>query len=304
MMELHIQGLVPAVFTPMHADGSLNLGQIGPIVDKLIAEGVRGLYVCGSTGEGVLLSSEERRAVAEAYVRASAKRIPVIVQVGHNSLAEARGLAEHAQVVGADAISAIPPTYFKPESLEMLIRCLAEITSAAPELPFYYYHIPKKTGVEVDTVQLLERSARALPNLVGIKYSYTTVFELQACTEVEGGRYNVLFGTDEMLLSGLAGGAHGAVGSTYNFATPHYRRIIDAFERSDLKEAQRLQGLSVKLVREIMNYEAMPSLKAMMKLIGLDCGASRLPLQTLSPEECEGLQRRLESIGFFEWGRG
>ncbi len=171
-------------------------------------------------------------------------------------------------------------------------------------MPFYYYHIPKKTGVEVDTVQLLERSARALPNLVGIKYSYTTVFELQACTEVEGGRYNVLFGTDEMLLSGLAGGAHGAVGSTYNFATPHYRRIIDAFERSDLKEAQRLQGLSVKMVREIMKGDAMPSLKAVMKLIGLDCGASRLPLQTLSPEECEGLQRRLESIGFFEWGRG
>jgi N-acetylneuraminate lyase len=304
MIEFHIHGLVPAVFTPMHMDGSLNLGQIGPIVDQLIAEGVRGLYVCGSTGEGVLLTSEERRAVAEAYVRASAKRIPVIVQVGHNSLAEARGLAEHAQAIGADAISATPPTYFKPESLEMLVRCLSEITAAAPELPFYYYHIPRKTGVEVDAVRFLELCAQKLPSLVGIKYSYFTVFELQACTEVEGGRYNLLFGSDEMLLSGLSAGAHGAVGSTYNFAAPLYQRIIDAFERSDLKEAQRLQGLSVKMIREIMNYEAMPSLKAMMKLIGLDCGASRLPLETLSPDDLEGLRSRLEAIGYFEWGRG
>lgn len=302
MKDFRIEGLVPAVFTPMHADGSLRLEQIPPIVEQLISEGVTGLYVCGSTGEGVLLSREERQAVAEAYVRASAERIPVIVQVGHNSLAEAKILAAHAREMGADALSATPPMYFRPETLEQLVRSLAEITSAA-DMPFYYYHIPGKTGVTIDAPKFLELCAQKLPNLVGIKYSYFTVFELQACTEVEGGRYNLLFGSDEMLLSGLSGGAQGAVGSTYNFAAPLYNRIIDAFKQSDLKEAQHLQGLSVKMVREIMKYDAMPSLKAMMKLIGLDCGASRLPLQTLSLEEVDGLKRGLEAIGYFKWGR-
>jgi N-acetylneuraminate lyase len=117
----------------------------------------------------------------------------------------------------------------------------------------------------------------------------------------------MLFGSDEMLLSGLVVGAHGAVGSTYNFAAPLYNRIIAAFKRDDIKEARRLQGLSVKMIQPLNKHGSLnsnsPSLKAMMKLVGLDCGPMRLPHIALSPDKVGALRRDMEEIGFFEWGR-
>jgi N-acetylneuraminate lyase len=110
-----------------------------------------------------------------------------------------------------------------------------------------------------------------------------------------------------MLLSGLVVGAHGAVGSTYNFAAPLYNRIIAAFKRGDINEARRLQGLSVKMIQPLNKHGSLnsnsPSLKAMMKLVGLDCGPMRLPQIALSPDKVGALRRDMEEIGFFEWGR-
>lgn len=304
MNSFRITGLVPAVFTPMRSDGSVNLELIGPITDRLVAEGVGGLYVCGSTGEGPSLSREERMATAAAYLHAAAGRVPVVVQVGHNSLADARALAEHAAALGADAISAVAPSYFKPASLEVLVDTLAEVARAAPGLPFYYYHIPAVTGVHLDMVRLLEVGSERIPTLVGAKYSTTTVYELQACLAARGGRFNLLFGSDEMLLSALVTGVHGAVGSTFNFATPLYRRVVAAFERGDLAEACREQGRAVEMVRVLVDHGANPAIKAMMKLTGLDCGATRLPQRALSAAQEASLRARMEEIGFFEWGRG
>ena len=303
-MHYHITGIVPAVFTPMHPDGRLNLGMVQPITNQLIDQGVGGLYVCGSTGEGPSLTREERMAVAEAYIAAAAGRAPVIVQVGHNSIKESQTLAAHAQAAGADAISAVPPSYFKPASLENLVDILSDIMNEAPKLPFYYYHIPRLTAVNLDMVAFLEVSARRLPNLVGVKYSTFTVFEMQTCLSVGEGRYNILFGSDEMLLSGLVGGANGAVGSTYNFAAPLYNRIVAAFERGDVAEAQQLQALSAQMTRRIFKYgHGNAPLKSVMKYIGLDCGPVRRPLVALTPDAESSLKRELEEIGFFQWAR-
>ena len=126
-----LEGLVAAVHTPMKADGSINPDQIGPVVGHMLDHRISGLYVLGSTGEGVSMTAEERREVAAEYVSAAAGRLPVIIQVGHNSVAQARNLAAHAQKIGADAISAVPPTYFKPADVDVLVDCLAEITADA-----------------------------------------------------------------------------------------------------------------------------------------------------------------------------
>ncbi|MCB0044744.1 MAG: dihydrodipicolinate synthase family protein [Caldilineaceae bacterium] len=298
-----ITGLVAAVFTPMHEDGSINFARIHPMVEQLLAEGVCGLYVCGSTGEGVSLTTPERMDVTAAFVKASAERAPVIVQVGHNSLEEARNLAAHAEEVGADAISATPPTYFKPSSLDNLIDCLAYITTGAPELPFYYYHIPIMTGVPVVISDFLRSAAPRLPSLAGVKFSHTAVFDLQASIAVDDGRFNLLFGSDEMLLGGLAAGAHGAVGSTYNFSAPLFTRIEDAFAAGDLSAAQALQGRAVEMIATIVRHGGNPALKAVMSLVGQDCGASRLPQITLPQQKIDALRMDLEAIGFFDWAR-
>ena len=296
------KGLIAAVFTPMKEDGSINRVQIEPIVEHLIEDGIDGIYVCGSTGEGASLTSEERRKVAEAYVDAIAGRIKVIVHIGHNSLLEARNLANNAKEIGADAIAAVPPSYFKPSSLNNLIGCLNEITIGISNLPFFYYHIPKLSGINLDMVEFLRKVEKKISNFVGIKYSDTNIYEFQACTEYKDGKYTILFGCDEMLLSALSASAVGAVGSSYNFTAPIYRKIIDAFNASKMKEACRYQSLSVKLCRLLYKYErtGIPAFKGVMKLLGLDCGPSRLPLVTMKPEKLAKMRQDLKELGFFE----
>jgi N-acetylneuraminate lyase len=302
-----IEGIVPAVFTPLHPDGSLNLSMVKPIVDRLVSQGAAAFYVCGSTGEGPSLAVSERMAVAEAYLQATSGRLPVIVQVGHDSLAEARRLAAHAQASGAQAISATPPAFFRVDTPERLLDCLAEVCAGAPDLPIYYYHIPRLTNVRIDVFDLLRLAGERLPNLRGVKYSDFTIFELQACAEMENGRFNILFGSDEMLLSGLAGGAQGAVGTTYSFALPLYQRIYLAFKQGEITEAQCLQSLSVRMLRAINRYGTpssnLPPMKSVMKLTGVDCGPLRLPLPTLTAGQEAALADEMRQLGFFDWNR-
>jgi N-acetylneuraminate lyase len=303
-VPFRLTGLIAAGFTPMGATGSLDLGRIGPMVEQLLHDGVAGIYAVGSTGEGVSLTTEERQEVAAAFVSAVRSRTPVVVQVGHNSLAEAARLAAHARQIGATAISATPPTYFKPETVRALIDCLVEITAAAPDLPFYYYHIPSKTGVALDMVELLETVRDRVPSFAGIKFTSPAVHEFQACLAVDGGRFDILWGVDEMLLSGWAVGARGAVGSTYNFAAPLYRRLIQAFERGNHDEAARWQAHSVAMIRAILRFPGgIAPQKAVMRLVGQDCGPPRLPLVPLTAEQVTEMEQSLKRLGFFQWGR-
>lgn len=298
-----LTGLMAATFTPLRADGPLHLDRIPAVVDHLERDGVSALYILGSTGEGVSLTTQERMAVAEAYVEAARGRLPVVIQVGHNSLADARALAEHAQRIGADAISAMPPEYFKPDTVEVLVGSMAEITRAAPELPFYYYHIPVLTGVTLSMVDFLRVGAERLPTLAGIKFSDRKLDELQACLHVEDGRFDMLFGVDEMLLSALAIGVRGAVGSTYNFAAPLFRRLMHHFENGDIARAERLQADAGQMINAIIEQGGRGGLKAMMALVGVDMGGHRLPLQTTPPAAVAAMTHALEGMGFFDWGR-
>ncbi|MGH7578516.1 MAG: dihydrodipicolinate synthase family protein [Longimicrobiales bacterium] len=300
--ENRLTGLVTATFTPLHPDGSLNLDRIPALVEQLAADGVAGLYVLGSTGEGASLSSLERMAVAEAFVQAAKGRLTTVIQVGHNSIAEARNLAEHAQMIGADAISAMPPSYFKANN-GALIGALAEICRGAPALPCYYYHIPAMTGVELDMAEFLAEASERLPTLAGIKFSDCRLNEMDFCLRFGDGMYDVVFGIDEMLLSALVVGARGAVGSTYGFAAPLYLRIIRCFEEGDLVRGRDYQSRAAEMVRVILRHCGRAGLKAAMALIGHDCGPYRLPQDTASREDVVRMANALEAIGFFDWGR-
>jgi N-acetylneuraminate lyase len=285
----------------LHADGSLNPEPVGAIVEHLLARGITGLYVCGSTGEGMSLSGEDRRAVTRAYVHATDRRVPVIVQVGHNSLHEARQLAAHAQEIGADVISATCPSYFKVSSVASLVDCMAELASGAPNLPFYYYHIPSLTGSKLDMVEFLNQAAERIPNLAGLKYTDSTLHEFQECVELQNGRFDVVWGFDEMLLGALATGATAGIGSTYNIAAPLYNRLMAAFAAGNMIEARRLQALSIKMIRIMNHYPFHPAMKAVLAMRGLNVGGCRLPQGRLSAADVQTLRTKLESIGFFEW---
>lgn len=301
MKSSKLSGLVAATYTPLHDDGSLKLKQIPPIVEHLLSSGVTGLYVCGSTGEGMSLSGDDRRTVAEAYVKATAGRVPVIVQVGHNSLDEARQLAAHAQQTGADIVSATCPSYFKVSTVEGLVDCMAELAAGAPDLPFYYYHIPTLTGSQIDMVEFLNLAGERIPNLAGLKYTCATLHEFQECCELQDGRFDVVWGFDEMLLGALATGATAAIGSTYNIAAPLYRKLMDAFDGGDLAKARQLQALSIRMIRALCRYPFHPAMKAVLAMKGLDIGGCRLPQGQLSTDEASTLKQQLTEIGFFDW---
>lgn len=292
-------GLFAATYTPMDSRGEVKVEPIGLMVEWLLKRNIAGLYVCGSTGEGMSLTADERCRVADAYVKAVAGRVPVFVQVGHNSLRDARQLAVHAQQIGASAVSATCPSYFKITSVPMLIDSMAEVASGAPNLPFYYYHIPALTGAKLDMVEFLAQAGSRIPNLAGIKFTSTEVHELQQCLRFEGGRYEMMWGCDEMLLSALVVGCRAAIGSTYNIASPLYHRIMTAFAEGRLSEAAELQAQSVSMVKMIYDFPFHSAMKAILNRLGFDLGHCRLPQASLSDAQLTELKRRIDSMPLF-----
>jgi N-acetylneuraminate lyase len=270
------------------------------LVDKLIVDGVSGVYICGTNGEGPNMTVEERMAVAEAYVNAVRKRILVLVHVGHTSIEESKKLAAHAAKIGADAFSSVAAFYFKPTSVQNLVDCMAEIASAAPQLPFYYYHMPTLTGVGMDMVEFLQIGEKSIPNLAGIKYTASTLHEYQACLNFKDGKFDVLFGFDEMLLPALSVGAKGAIGSTYTFAAPVYLEIIKLYRSGMHDEARKLQLSVVDFIRCIIKHPSIAAQRAIMHMLGIDMGSPRLPLAELSDEAYNKLKADLKGVSFFE----
>jgi|SRR5882757_6895410 len=299
-MSKKIEGLIAATFTPFHEDGTVNTSLIPALVDKLVKDGVRGIFVCGSNGEGPNMTLEERKLVAEAFVKAAGGRLMIIVHVGHSCIAEAKMLAAHAAAIGADAFAAVAAFYFKPSSVENLVDCMADIASGAPGLPFYYYHIPHLTGVGMDMIEFLRLAGRRIPNLAGIKYTATTLQEYQSCLNYSQGRFDILYGLDELLLPALAVGAKAAIGSTYTFAAPLYLRTMEAFQRGDLEAAREQHAYLVEVIRVLLKYPPIPGQKAIMHMLGWDMGPCRLPLATLDKESYDEFYHELAALGFFE----
>ncbi|WDQ15079.1 dihydrodipicolinate synthase family protein [Rhodopirellula sp. P2] len=298
-----LSGLIAATYTPMTATGDLRLDVVPEMVEKLLHDGISGLYVCGSTGEGMSLTTSERHSVAAAFVEASGGRLPVIIQVGHNSLREAQALAAHAQEVGANAISATCPSYFKVSNTQALVQCMKELASAAPETPFYYYHIPMLTGSSIDMPEFLTQADDAIPTLVGLKYTDTKLFEFQRCLELANRQFDVVWGCDEMLLGATATGARAAIGSTYNIAAKLYRQMTLALTSGQLDAARKWQSQSIEMISTIGRYPFHPAMKAILAMQGLEVGSCRLPLESLSPTQTQSLRNELQAIGFFDWFR-
>ena len=296
---MHLTGLIAAPHTPFHPNGSLHLGAIPRQADRLAADGVNGAFVCGTTGEGMSLTSDERRAVTTAWVAAAAGRFPVVAHVGHTSAAEAAGLAAHAAAVGAAAVAAVAPFFHKPASSAELVRFLAAVAAGAPALPFYLYDIPAMTGVVLPTAEVMELAAKAIPNFAGVKYSKIDLVTLQECLTLRGGELDVLYGVDEQLLAAVALGVRAAVGSTYNYAAPLYQRMLRAADAGDWVTARGLQRKSVEMVRVLERFGGLAAGKAVMKLTGIDCGPVRPPMRSLCDADVAALRDQLAAIGFF-----
>jgi len=292
-----IDGLIAAPYTPYLPNGEINTDIIPDYAEKLKNDGLKGVFICGTTGEGMLLSNEERKSVAEKWVEHNSREFKVIVHVGTTSSKQSKDLAKHAQQIGAYAIGSMGPLFLKPEKVEELVAFCAELASGAPELPFYYYHIPSVSGIDLSMPDLINSASSQIPNFRGIKYTHNNFMEMQQCLNMDDGKWDILHGFDELLLAGLALGAKGAVGSTYNYMAPLYNKIIKDFGNGRIDEAREKQAVSVKVVEVLFKYGgAVVAGKALMKRSGLDCGPCRLPLKNLDEKSYKDLTNEMDSI--------
>ena len=291
--------LLAATFTPFRNDGSVNLVAIEAYAQWLAREGIQGVFVNGTTGEGASLTFDERLATARRWLEvARGLGLEVLVQVGASSLEESRQLARAAQKERAAGLAWLPPSYYKPQTLADLVACCQQVAGAAPDLPFYYYHIPSRTGVAIPVADLLREAPAVVPRLAGVKFSHSDFQDLLRCMEL--GRFDILFGLDEMLLPALAVGVRGAVGTTYNFAAALYRRLLQAFQDGDWEAARQEQSQANALIACLNRYGFLPAAKAVMRWVGVDCGPVRLPLRSLTRPQEEQLFGELKTLGFPE----
>lgn len=297
MQDFQLGGLVAAPYTPFDASGDLRLSVIEQYAERLVATGVKAAFVCGTTGEGFSLTTAERMDVARRWVEVAGKSLNVVVHVGHNAQREAVALADHARSVGAAAVAALPPFFFKPANVAHLVDFCAPIAAAGGDLPFYYYHIPSMTGVTLPMPDFLEAAAGRVPNLRGIKFTHGDIMEYQRCHKLMAGRFEIAWGFDEMLLGGLAVGARSAVGSTYNYAAPLYTKMIAAFDAGDLAAARKCSYMAVEMVAVLLKYGVLRTGKATLSLAGVDCGPTRSPIAPLTPDELAAARSAYEKIG-------
>ena len=279
-----LTGLIAAPHTPFTADGSVNYPVIDQIATHLIEQGVKGAYVCGTTGEGIHCSVDERKKIAERWVSASGGKLSITLHTGALSIADSLELSRHAETLDIFATSVIGPCFFKPGNIDDLVEYCRINAAAAPSEGFYYYH-SGMSGVNLDMEQFLQVAADKIPNLTGMKFNSSDMYEYQRCVRVNNGQFDIPFGVDEFLSAGLACGAVGAVGSTYNYAAPLYHRLIDSFNRGDQQDVAACMDKVIAIIRVLVQYGGVAAGKVAMKLHGIDVGDPRRPLRPMTEQQ-------------------
>ncbi len=277
---MNIQGIIPALITPFDEKEQIDYTALRRLINHLIEEGADGFYVGGSTSECFLLTAEERREVLRVAVEETAGRVPIIAHVGEMSTAKAAALAEYAAQLGVDAVSSVPPFYYK-YSLAELTQYYNDLCSAT-DRPMIVYSIPAMSGVAFTAENLgpiLEN-----PQVQGLKYTSYDLFELEKIHR----RYpalKVFNGHDELLANALPIGITGAIGSTFNIMARSYKAICAAYAQGDVKTVSELQHRVNTVTEGLIRTDVIRSIKYILTKKGIPCGNSRRPFAPLTEQD-------------------
>ncbi|CEP69391.1 Aldolase-type TIM barrel [Moorella glycerini] len=290
-----LEGIIAATVTPVTEEGQLNLEVVARLTHFLIEKGVHGLFPCGSTGEGVLLTTVERKQVAEITVKEAAGRVPVVIHTGSINLTEAIELTTHARDIGADGAALIPPYYYSIDEITMLNYYRA-VARQVPDFPLYIYNIPGnvKNAVSPKVVAQLQSE---FPNIVGIKDSSMDFMNFinfrQAVTE----DFCILMGNDAQIYASLLMGCSGAVAATATVFPEPVVEIYESLKAGDRERALRAQDLVIKLRAIFRSYTHVAPYKKALEFRGIDAGVPHSPLRPLTSEESRKLREQLEDLG-------
>lgn len=281
------KGLFAALLTPFNEDSSINFDSLEKLVEFNIQNGIDGFYVGGSTGEGLLLSTEERMQVFECVKNANKGRVTLIAHVGTICTLDAIKMAKKAEELGYDAISAVAPYYYG-FTLDAVLGYYNDIVNST-ELPMIIYNFPNSGGFTLtkDIANKLFENEK----FIGIKHTSGDMFALNQFKKLE--RDIVVYnGFDETLLAGLSMGADGAIGSTYNFMGKKFKKIIDCFNSGEIETAKALQNKANDIICEMIKYGVFQSEKAILTEMGIDMGDCRKPFLPIS-DECRASMKKI-----------
>lgn len=285
-----IKGVIAAMLTIFDEKEEIDVKRTEDFVEFLISRGVQGLYLTGSTGEGFLMSGEERRKVVEIVVRKVAGCIPIIVHVGDIGTKKSVELAVHAYEAGADAVSSVPPFYWK-FSEEDIYHYYKDISEATP-LPMIIYNVPLAGLMGTELLVKLSK----LPNVKGIKFTGKDHDQMSHLIEILHPEIKIFSGCDEMALSGLSVGADGIIGSFYNVMPELFLKLMERIGKNDIQAAKRLQKIGTEIILEAIQYDYLALMRNMIHWQGVDAGYSRRPFKNYSEDELVALKETMRNI--------
>ncbi|MDA0747818.1 MAG: dihydrodipicolinate synthase family protein [bacterium] len=291
-------GIYPAIVSPRDSSGAFSTVAFEKLIDRLYGARVQGLYVCGNTGEGYLMSVAERKLAAEVAVKASAGRGKVVVHVGAPAERDAVELASHATKVGADGIASLPP-YVQGYRFGDILGYYSAIAKAGGGIPAWVYYIPAVTHREfslAEVEQLLE-----IDEVVGLKFTNHNLYLMEGILNGPH-KPHVFNGHDEVMLAGLVMGAQAGIGSFYNLMPEHFVKIYEAVKARDLETGRKLQEEVNRLVRITVVFGLMASIREVLRWQGIDCGDPIRPTRPLDEAQRGSLRKELKAanIGVLE----
>ena len=284
------RGIIPAFYACYEDDGSVSPERTREFTRYLIDKGVKGLYVCGSSGECIYQSKEERKLILESVMQEAKGKITIIAHVGCNNTADSMELAAHAESVGADAVASIPPIYFHLPDYA-IAEYWNDISSAAPNTDFIIYNIPQLAGVAL-SMPLYQEMLKN-PRVIGVKNSSMPIQDIQMFKDVRGDDCVVFNGPDEQLVGGLAIGADGGIGGTYAAMPELYLKIKELVDAGETGKARMIQNDANRIIYEVCKCHGnlYAVMKEILKEYGLNLGGVRKPLASVTEQDYPQIEK-------------
>jgi|TARA_B100000768_G_scaffold181899_1_gene207260 N-acetylneuraminate lyase len=282
-----------ALLTPFYDNGKVNPNGVAPLVDYCLSKGVHGLYAGGTTGESVLQTLEERAELLTALAEHAGGKCTLIAHVGAALTSDAVSLASTAKSLGYDAVSAVPPFYYKHnfDDISFYYQAIAD----ASELPVIIYNIPVLTGTDLTSQKLL--SLMQDPRIAGCKFTAKDLFQFQQLRQAAPDK-KFYFGTDEMFLGAAAMGTDGGIGSTYNLIGDVYIGIEAAVKVGEIEHARSLQAKANALIVVLLQTGVIPGLKYALNKMQIPVGPCRAPFRLPDADSLKLLDLWLTENGY------
>jgi N-acetylneuraminate lyase len=295
MGNVKFSGIMSALVSPVNEDGSIKEESMRRLMEWHLKEGFTGFYLCGGTGEGVVMQVKDRMKLVEIAKDAMGGRAKLIAHIGAVDLKSAVTLAKLAGSIGLDAVSSVPPFFYGygEKEIKQYYSAIAE----AAGIPVLMYASPL-SGVNI-TWDMVDR-LMDIPGMIGLKWTSYDYFTMHRIKELRGGDINVINGPDECLLCGLSMGADGGIGATYNVMPKLFQKIYTSFRAGDMKAAQEAQFKANKLIAILLKFGVLTGVKDILAMLGYDCGYCTYPMKRFTDEEQAAFRKALKDIRYEE----